>query len=140
MKVGRRHVIVGLGGALTLGGAYCFGSALRDAVDSIIARNFGPDIAYTDDARLFAEDFVADFNAKYPVFEPTSTGVYGLWSAETTLQMRRLEGLEILLIHLFVASTNVARVFPDAGDFYYAGLFDPYKNPCANQLSANFLS
>ncbi|MFZ1727063.1 MAG: hypothetical protein WBO29_02090 [Albidovulum sp.] len=140
MKVGRRHVIVGLGSALTLGGAYRLGSGLRDAVDSIIVRNFGPDIAEADGARQFAEDFVADFNAKFPTFEPTSTGVYGLWSTETALRMRNPESLEILLIHVFVTSTNVARVFPDVADFYYAGLFDPYKNPCANQLSANFLT
>ena len=140
MKVARRNVLVGLGGVLALGGAYRLGSGLRDTVDSIIARQFGPDIAQTDDARQFAEDFVADFNAKYPVFALTSTGVYGQWPEETAFRMRRAESLEILLIHMFVTSTNVARVFPDARDFYYAGLSDPYESPCTNQLSANFLS
>lgn len=140
MKLTRRRTLATLGGALVLGSGFMLGTGLRAAINEIIERNFGADIASTEDAKTFANDFVSQTKDQSRSVSVTIGGVHRLQEVKILTEQRIFESFERHLVTAFMTSTNVAQVYPVAEEFYYTGLFDPYKNTCGNQLSASFLS
>lgn len=140
MKLSRRKVLTVLGGAAVLGGGYTISTGLPEAVNDIIIQNFGPDIAATADAKDFAEDFIAALKIRSTTTALVLSGAHRFQKMNIPIGPHIHAQFERLLVTSFVMSTNVAQVYPAAGGFYYSGLFAPYANNCANQLSAAFFA
>ncbi len=140
MKLSRRKVLTVLGGAAVLGGGYTISTGFPEAVNNIIIQNFGADIAATEDAKDFAEDFIAALKFRSTTTALILSGVHRVQKMNIPVGPHIYAQFERLLVASFVMSTNVAQVYPAAGELYYSGLFDPYANTCANQLSAAFFA
>lgn len=140
MAVTRRKTLAILGGAAVLGGGYSLATGLRSAITEMVERNFGSDIATTQDALEFIQDFIAQTNDRSTSLSLTVSGAHRLEAVRLPVNPYVIGHFERQVIESFVHSTNVAQVYPSAEEFYYSGLFSPYENPCTNQLSAAFLT
>jgi hypothetical protein len=139
MNMNRRTLLFTMGGAGVAGAGLLVATGMHSVVHHLIARNFGADIAATEDAKAFADDFVARVKSSAPPVAFYLGGAHLSLAAKLSGDVQNADALEQAMITDFVLSTNVAQVYPVADEFSYSGLFDPYEGTCVNQLSAAYL-
>jgi len=139
MKITRRRFFVGTGAmagiAAALGGYAVFpGGVERHALD-VVARVYGPDIATTPAARDFARAYES-FVREKGFSGLAVNAVYRFGAQNIPGVRRRLTVLDESIVTKFATSTNVVLSSETGAPLVFTGIFHPYLNSCANQLSA----
>lgn len=139
MRLRRRTLLLSALGAVAAGLGVALVSGHRDWLQAQLTESFGPDIAGSEDASFFLDEFLAHKGRTAPD-ELQESQVYfralpGPLSVRTHFEGRLRRELQFMFLH----STNIVQVETNGADFSYSGLYLPYENACANQLSSHSL-
>ncbi len=140
MKITRRMLLGTSGVAILAAVAWPMRLGVADMIANLMEKNFGSAITQSVDGQEFQRDFMALLDRHPPGVQNNARDAFRWRSMGIPVDDTVLARIENLMISEFLRSTNVAQIYPEAGALVYTGLFDPYENPCANQLSANFLT
>ena len=140
MLITRRALLASLG-ALGLGLAtVSWSSGVRSWVLTQIEKEFGAEIAGTDDAAAFTNELVAYMDEATSWSKWLTKAYIRLKPQFVGIIMPNEDQLRIWVIEKFLLSTNYIIALETTKEFEYLGLFDPYSSSCANQLSALHLA
>jgi hypothetical protein len=137
MDVSRRYLVgIGFAGIVAAPlGLHGIGWKLRD----VLERNFPSHLLTSREVDLFIDD-VSDFwTAEVQPSQRFAARFRWAVSDITPFQMADPMDLESMTVDLFVRSTNVIAALANESELVYLGWPDPYANPCANPLGANWL-
>ena len=140
MRLTRRQTIgAGLVGLAALGASPLLTRRIDDEVRRVLRRNFGRRIARSADARLF----VADMSKLWEELMPNQNWIvrpsYWMLEFASARARQEREGLEEIVIELFLRATNAVRAYEIGSELEYVGITTPFETPCSNTLSVAWL-
>ena len=140
-KLNRRELIAGASVVAILGFAappYISSSHLRIWAHDELRTQFGEEIANHPDTASFLTDYLAHFKSQSgPDYRRTR--LYFALKPRFLSYAKSLEqNLRRNLVRSFCTSTTAVTSTETDAPFAYVALYDPYKSPCSNQLTAAF--
>ncbi len=140
MKITRRRfwtAIAGLAALTAIGLPRGAAFVTTRRILAVIETAFGPEIAATPAAKAFAQAYLEAMPENGPDNSVLNDAAFAL--SVFFRQPRYTErGLFNGVVNAFARSTNVVSRSDESQELEFVLLFDPYLNPCSNQLSVFF--